>query len=540
MRFFALQKKDTIKLILSKAVYSEAEKTTILNYCESDVRLLYKGASVCAQIIYDQFSKTSSKHQKTIKRNYLESMIDRAKFSAHSAHIEATGYPVNKEKILKFSENAKFYREDTAVDINKQFPDNPFFIYDVKRERHVFKKAVFLEHVDANPELRQIWSSSPDFLTPKGELSLSGDVIDGVLKKVYRGPKYQYERCNFLAQVKRFKQIEKNISGFTPGSKTKILDKFCEDDSRIRFYQNIYGSKTSRSQPSSSSVLLLKSRWIRGFVEPSRDDRFMTAIDYSSQEVLIQACLSGDENLYSSYQSSDVYFDFAKKIGLVPESAVRKDYEFERTIAKTAFLAIGYGMGEVNLAKSIQDKLQGTDREFTVKHARKIKKEFMTIYSKYARWRRNVIANYSRRGYAYLPDKWMLLGGPIRPTTLANWPVQGHGAVVLREAVGLCFANKISICLTLHDALYAEIFTEKQIRTFQDCMREAFINIMTQSAPKYSEWSKSIRIDTACWGSYFDKHGLDCFEDKSIETKRLYLPDEQAVKDYYELEKYFT
>ena len=60
-------------------------------------------------------------------------------------------------------------------------------------------------------------------------------------------------------------------------------------------------------------------------------------------------------------------------------------------------------------------------------------------------------------GFVITPDNWsMFTGWHTRETTIGNFPMQGGGSTILREAVKLLAQeNDIEFVCSHHDALYA-------------------------------------------------------------------------------------
>ena len=67
-------------------------------------------------------------------------------------------------------------------------------------------------------------------------------------------------------------------------------------------------------------------------------------LDFSSQEIAIAACLSGDEALWQAYTSGDPYIQFAIDAGLAPVGATKESHKAERNACKVIMLGVQYGM----------------------------------------------------------------------------------------------------------------------------------------------------------------------------------------------------
>src|SRR5262249_17333470 len=72
---------------------------------------------------------------------------------------------------------------------------------------------------------------------------------------------------------------------------------------------------------------------------------------------------------------------------------------------------------------------------------------------------------------------WSLAVGPdTRPTTLRNWPMQAHGAEMMRLAACLATERGIAVCCPVHDAFLIEAdagMIDAESARMQEAMREA-------------------------------------------------------------------
>jgi DNA polymerase I len=116
-----------------------------------------------------------------------------------------------------------------------------------------------------------------------------------------------------------------------------------------------FGTTTGRNAHGKS--LFNSHAAMRGFVVFSEETPGYY-FDWSQQEVIIGASLSGDLALIDAYRSGDVYHAFARDIGLTadpdPVHWKKNDPEKIRDRMKTLYLAIMYGMGIPSIATSLQ------------------------------------------------------------------------------------------------------------------------------------------------------------------------------------------
>ena len=91
------------------------------------------------------------------------------------------------------------------------------------------------------------------------------------------------------------------------------------------------------------------------------EDGCLVNLDWKSQEGAVQAFMSGDPQMIAAVKSGDPYLATAKFVDAIPKDAERKDYEKEREIYKTSFLAIGYDQ----TAWGLKEKLNNTFSQAT-------------------------------------------------------------------------------------------------------------------------------------------------------------------------------
>lgn len=487
------EKKDTVGLIVSRddGEFTEDEKKKILKYCESDIAYL----RTCLEkifLFYRDYFKVSNS-------TIFSWMLKRGEFAAHSAVIESRGHPVAVDDFLKFNTVSAEILKECQLDIMRQFPGDycPF----KQKQTGKYKGDVSMNLKNIAAWIKEKSGHYDDWLrTEKGNISVTKEEA---WRKFYAF-KHLYPEGNYAAQLLRYNSVKRSLNGFMPGSKRSILDSFSDRDGRVRYYANIYGSQTGRSQPGSTDCLALKARWARVLINPNSPGRVICGIDYSSQEILIQAILAGDEALYDSYASGDVYLDFGKRVGEIPKQGTKKTHGDLRDIFKVVVLSSMFGMG----AKSQSIKLTNDlGKPFQEHEAQRLIDMFKNTYWKTAEWRERLMHKYNAKGYLMLPSGWALGPDNKADTSVKNFPVQGGGSDILREAVKLSHADNLRIVLTLHDALYQESATfdaENEMHRLDKAMKQAFINVMQH------DWAKAIRTDSQIWGDDIDIPGAKC------------------------------
>ena len=238
---------------------------------------------------------------------------------------------------------------------------------------------------------------------------------------------------------------------------TKLTSYAPGYDGRVRTSINMFGTVTGRASPSSAKYPFSASKWARNFIKPSYGS-YLVYIDYTSQEPGVMGYLSKDENLISAYQSGDIYIHTAKLFGMVPENATKQSHPEERGIFKVLYLANSYGQGPRAVAESLK---------CSVSHAKFLQKKYREIYNKYFTWIEGFIEAGLHKKYLttiygwqrHIKDLFQTKDGKrtdIR-RSLLNWPIQSHGAEILRKALIDLTDENFEVCALVHDAVLIQI-----------------------------------------------------------------------------------
>lgn len=529
-------KSDTIQLILGAEGFNQQQKLQIIQYCSEDTKIL---PPIFRQMLLE-YSRWWARMPASLKPkghrlNLTRAMHLRGRYAALTAVMVSRGYPVKKKWFENFLLNVPTIYTDVRKDIAAQFEEYQPFVRKFKKKNDEMKFSV--KNVRAWVEEKS--GHAKGWLrTDKKALSLKSEAWD----KFYNF-KHDYPEGNYPAQIMRWNSFKKSMAGFAEADfkDSKILEYYSTYDSRIRPYMNPYGSQTARSQPKSISFIPLKTAWSRSLIYQEDPSKFLCSIDYGSQEVLIQAILSSDKSLYESYISGDVYLDFAKKAGAVPKDGTKKTHAHQRTIYKTAFLAIGYGVGYRTLANQIASNTESKPDE---DKAKELIEQFYQVYHKYYEFLMMTKQRYgfdqgiyekpSGNGFLQLACGWILMGDNLSHRSVGNFLVQGNGSSIMREAVWQCHKAKLPVVYTLHDALTCELEDQGQIDHFKKIMSDAFIDIMAEVSP-LKDWAKKIRLDVNCWGEYFKTKTLN---NPDIKEQIIYI-DERAQSSFDFYKKYF-
>lgn len=467
------QHKKTMRdLILeNKPEYTPDERQNIIKYCTDDIRYL-------PAILYKQ-STLLQKYTGYTKEQLFNAQVKRGQFMVAVAKMENTGFPVDMEAIKNLRSNFDAAQNEIIQDLVDNY--FPFFERVKKRQSQLIgdwtdKYNNFRFYIEENG-LAERWPKTPSGLYNRDDKVLQDYSGDPNIK-AYRQAKKLLKQ---LAWFKEPTDIKRHKSG-------DIIDNIGSDH-RLRSFLGAYGTQTSRNAPKASRFILAMSSWLRCLITPP-PGRVIVSIDYASQEFAIAAILSGDRNMVEAYRSGDPYLYFAKKAGAVPQDADPKkcknpdicspseqemyiEYKNQRGLFKSTTLGLQYGMGPDKLRIKLQTDM---GRPFSRSEAEKLLQLHKRVYPRYWEWQEKTKQKYKRHHILYLWDGWALLGDNENILSVQNFPVQGTGAVIMREAVHMAQERGLEILAPLHDAIYMECreYDHKQaIKILSECMDTA-------------------------------------------------------------------
>jgi len=532
--------KDRIrKLIISDPeVFTAEQRKEILGYNDDDVHFL---RTIWTRT-KEEFKKLAPEDS---MQEYFSQAVLRGRYSAHTAIMEATGYPIDVEATRNFSEQIPHILMECQRDINSQFerapavakvqhritglkPELPFK-WNKRPNRFSWNQKYAREWIKANADTER-WMK-----TDGGQLSLSLEAWERFFPF-----KHDYPRDNFGAQMVRFLKLKQSLYGFSDsGGKRKNFWDSVGSDGRVRPYMNIYGAQSSRSQPAASGFMFLKPAWMRSLVMPEKG-KFIAGIDFGQQEFFLSALESECPNMIAAYLSGDPYLYGAKLAGAIPKDGTRESHKIERDLFKNTYLGILYGMTKYGLAT----KLTGdTGREYTEDEAQEQIDIFEDSFPEYMEWKEELMESY-RDGYGIqLPCGWRMWCDNDNLRSVCNVPIQGFGASIMRKSVDLAVRRGCSVIFTLHDAIYIEgkVGEEYKIRFLRDSMREGFQHYYRGT--KYFKTAGAIKLDPFAWSPDYKKDSelklADMGKTFIVPVSNKYI-DERAVNEYERFSKYFS
>jgi DNA polymerase I len=214
-------------------------------------------------------------------------------------------------------------------------------------------------------------------------------------------------------------------------------------DDRNRVMLSPFRATTGRNQPSNSRFIFGPARWLRGLIKPP-PGMGIAYVDWSSQEIAIAAGLSGDERLAEAYASGDPYLAFAIQAGLAPRDATKKSHKRVRDRCKAVVLGVNYGLGADSLAMKLGiSPIEA--RQLLLLHKR--------TYPKFWRYVEQVIDDAVLTGRIQTAFGWrQTVGANANPRALQNFPMQAHGAEMMRIAAIAATEAGLEVCAPVHDA----------------------------------------------------------------------------------------
>lgn len=415
-------------LILNNTEYSKEQLQQILDYCQTDVE-------ATGDIFLEQVNLIQKRFKlKTVHdfETYFHQALTRGRAHSDFARIYKTGIPVNLGALTDFNKYWSAAKKTIIKDFNKDLNCFDEYSFNLEKFGELLKQE----------GLYNTWPR-----TFKGKLSTRS---------------YDFEDC-INDKIKKVGEVKKLLS------QTNLKGFSISNDGRSKAPLRPFSTQTGRCAPGGSDFPFNASKWIRKFICPPIG-KVLAYIDYTSQEFAIQAYLSNDLKMIESYESGDPYLRIAKFNDDIPEHGTKETHGEERDVWKQVVLANSYGMGAESLAARIKRSPE---------QARIVLKKYKRLFSKYFKWIEIKLNNAERDlhlrtvlGWTLNITKWKRL----KATSYQNYPIQSHGAEILRNAIRLLHDNNIIVNCTVHDAVLIEVDIvdyENQIKLAQDLMARA-------------------------------------------------------------------
>ena len=417
----AEEKRAMIDLILTGGPWSAEQRDAILDYCASDV--------VALERLLPRMLPTID----------LPRALLRGRYMCAVAAIKRNGIPIDGERLRRLRQHwqAVQGRLINEVDVFGVYDENRSFSGARFAELLVKHDIAWPRHADGKLDLRK---------------ETFRDMADSTNAQV-------------IAPLLR---LRNSLSGLRLGIGLTVG---ADDRNRTGLWP--FRSTTGRNQPSSATFIFGCARWLRGLIRPP-EGYAIAYLDWKQQEFGIAAALSGDEAMMAAYRSGDPYLAFAKQAGAVPVDATKATHGRERDLYKLCILATQYGQGAKSLALRIARPGMNLPVEIL---ARELLEAFDRSYRTFRRWNQAFVDTVMFHGEARTVFGWpaRTLFNP-NPRSIANYPMQGNGAEMMRIACCLGIERGVEVCAPVHDAVLIAApigAIDDAVATMQGAMAEA-------------------------------------------------------------------
>jgi len=413
-------------MVLRGGPYMDDERTGILNYCLTD-------ADSAAALLSHMLPALD-----------LPRALLRSEFVKVSAIEEYRGIPLDMDVFGHLRDPATWdeIRETLIPGIDTAF--NVF-------EGRVFKRDRFERYLAQN---KVPWPR-----LESGQLDLRD--------KTFR------ERAKAFPQIAPLHELRHTLS------KMRRIKIQAGADGRARTVLWPFASKTSRTQPKATQYLFGPSCWLRSLLKP-RLGTAIAYVDWSAMEFGIAGGLSNDETMREAYDA-DPYLSTAIAFGHAPAGATKATHGPIRDNFKVVILAAQYGMEAASLAGRLGISTIEAN-EILLQHRR--------LYAKYWQWSDAWLHRALSSGQMWTCFGWTrYLDQPESARSIRNWPIQSHGAEILRIAV--IWANRYGLRLlgTVHDAILIEApidRIDRDVALLQEIMRRASRVVLSAAGQEFA------------------------------------------------------
>ena len=387
------EEKDAMRdLILTGGPWQLNEQIKILDYCETDV--------VAMANLLNALQSDIDRPRALLRGRYMQSV----------SRMQMNGIPLDVDTLLKLQAQWGQIQSQLIAEIDKHYG-----VY----EGLTFKSALWAQYLIAH--------NIPWPTLASGKLDLCDDTFRQ-MARVY--PK--------VAPIRELRSALAEM---------RLANLHVGDDGCNRCLLSPFRARTGRNQPSTTKFIFGPSVWLRGLIRP-REDWGLAYVDWSQQEFGIAAALSGDLAMMAAYRSGDPYLAFAKQAGAVPQIATKQTHKSEREQFKACVLAVQYGMGKDSLALRINQP---------VARARQLLELHRRTYRQFWKWSDSVVDEAVLGGKLWTKFGWEIkTNSNPNDRSLRNFPMQAHGAEMLRIASILLTESGIRVCAPVHDALLIE------------------------------------------------------------------------------------
>jgi DNA polymerase I len=473
------QHKDEMRrLILAGGPWSKADERRILDYCGEDV--------------WDTTALLAEMWPKFPDSIYCREKIDGIKAALHRgrsitafAWMTHAGIPIDAELNARLSKHFTAIMDDLYAEIRDEFPIFNEDSYDIAPSKFLgFLTAKGWLDNKEHPWPMTKGGKSRKKKQPKHDMKGPGG-SEGTLPQMAN----VYPELKKLTSVLEIRMATKLGLNFPTG---------LDNRHRVNFWP--FGTVTSRCAPSSSTYMLAGgSPAFRHLAKPAAGEVLIEA-DFSAQEVWIAAFLSGDKAMQKMLQQADPYIAFGEMCGMIPKGSLEKfgvkeckdRYKIERERLKAITLGVLYGKSEFTVARECG---------ITAKEARDLLRFHKRLFPQFWLWIEWVVNESlatrkiaTKMGWTrQLPSKKERNarkedGAAIKKigNSLQNFPMQSHGAEMLRLALIYATEKGLGVCAPLHDAIFAVAPATAEdwaVATLKECMQRAAVDLIGVKVP---------------------------------------------------------
>jgi DNA polymerase-1 len=384
-----VEKDEMRDLILRGGPWSDAERSAILDYCESDVAAL-------ARLLPAMLPHIDPPRA-----------LLRGRYMVAAARVERHGVPIDTNTLGHLKRHWSDIQDQLIAEI-----DTNYGVF----EGRTFKADRFTAWLVLN--------KIPWPRLDSGRLDLSDDTFR--------------EMARAYTAVAPLRELRGALS------EMRLSDLTVGRDGRNRTILSAFRARTGRNQPSNTKFIFGPSVWLRGLIQPP-SGYGIAYIDWAQQEFGIAAALSGDPLMMDAYCSGDPYLAFAKQAGAAPADATKATHKAIRDQFKSTVLAVQYGMGAEALARRIgQPPIHA--RELLRLH-RETYRVFWAWSDRIVD--HAMLTNSLHTVFGWQVQVPPI----SNDRSLRNFPMQANGAEMLRLACCLGTEQDIEVCAPVHDAV---------------------------------------------------------------------------------------
>jgi hypothetical protein len=395
------EKTEMRDLVMRGGPWSDHETAQILAYCQSDVDAL--------EALLGAMLPSLTSHPGRFGQALL-----RGRYMAAGGVVENNGIPIDQPLWSELVENWDAIKRGLIDEI-----DIDYGVYEGGR----FSTDNFARFLTAH--------NIPWPRLPSGALALDDDTF-----------RLQARGFPILAPLRELRHALGQL---------RLSELSIGPDERNRTLLSTFRAKTGRNQPSNSRFIFGPSVWIRHLIKPA-EGHAIAYIDWSSQEIAIAGALSGDHALWEAYATGDPYIAFAKQAGLAPPDATKHTHSEIRNACKAVVLGVNYGMGPESI--SAQSGIH-------IDRARELLRLHRDTYHVFWRWAEGNVERVLLGFPLETVFGWRIHYPPgcnvdVNARSILNWPMQSHGAEMMRLGLSMAIEAGHKICAPIHDALLLE------------------------------------------------------------------------------------